>query len=496
MERHKLLRRQIRKYLKNIAWEEDPVLSSFIEKVNDSYLFFENDKQLLDHVFEAADKDYQEINKKLRIEQKVNEESINHLMNIIRASDDIPYTKGENDLVQISLYLERLSKKQEENRIQLKKAIKKANKAVRAKADFLSVMSHEIRSPLSIITGIIHVLLQEKHLQSQEENLQILKFTSGSLVSLVNDILDYSKIEAGKIELEEKAFDLCHLIRNITRAHQLKAEENGNQLEFSFPFDKAIYVYGDSTRLGQVITNLVSNAVKFTKNGRINLILNHIEQDKENTQLQICVKDSGIGIAANKQQLIFDAFSQANSTVTREFGGTGLGLSISQKLLQLMDSQLQLESKLGEGATFYFDLKLRTGPSFKPKNSRSIHELNLHQASILVVDDVKYNRILIEKLLANQNTRLDIAENGKEAINKVAENEYDLILMDIHMPVMDGIEATKHIRNMNVETPIIALTAADNSIRQKILDAGMNDFIPKPFSPDDFFEKIQKHILI
>lgn len=496
MERHKLLRRQIRKFLKNIDWEKDPVFSSFIEKVNDSYLFFEKNKKFLDHVFEAADKEYQEINEKLRIEKKVNEESINNLMKIIRASDELPYTEGENDLVQISLYLERLSKKQEESRLQLKKAIKKAKKAVRVKADFLSVMSHEIRSPLSIITGIIHVLLQEKHLQSQEENLQILKFTSGSLVSLINDILDYSKIEAGKIELEEKAFDLCHLIRNITRAHQLKAEENGSQLEFSFPFNQAIYLYGDSTRLGQVITNLVSNAVKFTKNGTINLSLNDIKQDKESTQLQISVKDSGIGIPTDKQQLIFEAFSQANSSVTREFGGTGLGLSISQKLLELMGSKLQLESKLDEGSTFYFDLKLPTAPSFKARNANNIHALNLNQAAILVVDDVKYNRMLIEKLLVNKNTRLDTAKNGKEAIDKVTNNEYDLILMDIHMPIMDGIEATKYIRKMKIDTPIVALTASDSSIRKNILDAGMIDFIPKPFSPDDFFEKIQKHILI
>lgn len=495
MELHKLLKRQIRKHLKNTNWETHPDFSEFMKVVSESYVFFEKDKELLEHVFEASDKEYQEINEKLQVEKGIQEQSIKNLRNIIDVSDDIPYTEEADDLIQISLYLERVSKIRKENGRKLKEATKQAKEAASAKSDFLSVMSHEIRSPLSIITGIVHVLLQENHLQSQEENLQILKFTSRGLVSLINDILDYSKIEAGKINLEEKAFDLCHLIRNITRAYHLKAAENGNQLQFSFPFTQAVYLYGDSIRLGQIITNLVSNAVKFTKNGTIDLKLDILKQNSQETELRLSVKDSGIGISAEQQNLIFDIFSQANSSITREFGGTGLGLSISQKLLQLMNSKLQLKSELGQGATFYFDLKLPTAPDFKGSTPKDIQNIDLHAAAILIVDDVKYNRLLVEKLLAKKNALLDTANNGQEAIEMILKQEYDLILMDIHMPVMDGIEATKRIRGMKIDTPIIALTATDNANRQDILNAGMNDFISKPFSPNEFFEKIQAYIL-
>lgn len=496
MEHHKLLKRQIRKYLKGVEWQTHSELAHFIENVDKAYKSFEKDKKLSQQAFDVADQEYREITTNLQNEKAIRDQSIANLMNIIQATDEVAYNDEEDNLLQISLHVKRLATLYAKNRVDLLKALEKSEDAAKAKADFLSVMSHEIRSPLGIIIGIIHVLLQENYLKEQEENLNILKITSNNLMMLVNDVLDYSKIEAGKLQLEEQYFDIKHLIRSIVRANHLKAQDRGNTIAYYYSDDEPFYVKGDSVRIGQIITNLVSNAIKFTKNGAVNVSLNLRNRAEQYAKFRISVQDTGIGIPQEKHQLIFDAFSQANTSTTRKFGGTGLGLSISQSLLQLMQSRLQLESEVGKGSKFFFNLELAYSEQAYLVDKKYVGIDDFQAARILVVDDVKYNRLLIGKLLKKKNVALDYAKNGQEAVHKTTENEYDLIFMDIQMPVMDGIEAAKHIRASAIHTPIIALTAMDNTERQSFLDAGMNDFIAKPFSPKNFYARIQRHIFL
>ncbi|SMD33680.1 PAS domain S-box-containing protein [Reichenbachiella faecimaris] len=383
------------------------------------------------------------------------------------------------------------------------KAKQEAIESAKAKENFLSTMSHEIRTPLNAILGVTNLLLMEELKKEHLEHLNLLKFSGENLLCLINDILDYNKIESGKVELEKAEFNLKEI---LTALKQSLAPEIGKKgLEMTFMYDETLpqRFIGDSVRITQIINNLLSNAIKFTDEGFIKLSVTQLEKRGEEVQVHFEVHDSGIGIEKANQSIIFENFEQASDDTTRKFGGTGLGLAISKKLLQLMDSQIELDSALGFGSIFSFDLILPIGNQKSPESNEkfvqpefdNLADLKIH---ILVAEDNRANQIVLEKFLVKWGIKMEFVENGRLALERSKTELYDLILMDLQMPEMDGYQATKAIRKLNSvyaqNLPIVALTAsALLHVRKKVKELGMTDYITKPFDPEELYKKILKY---
>lgn len=366
----------------------------------------------------------------------------------------------------------------------------------RAKDMFISVMTHEIRTPLNAVIGMSHLLQQGDPEPSQKENLDILKFSAENLMLLINDVLDFTKIETGNIELEKANVDLRDLVQSITGSMQFKTREKQIELSQKIDNDIPATVVGDRTRLSQILLNLVSNAVKFTENGEVTVELRVIEQNEHEARIRFAVTDTGIGIANNKLNTIFETFKQAEADTTRKYGGTGLGLAISKRLIELHDSRINVESQPGKGSTFWFAITFKKVDKDDNNNIKVETGLNIN---VLVVDDNQINRLLINKILTKWGATIDFAENGLQAVSKVETHKnFDVVLMDIHMPEMGGLEATQIIRSKPEsyfkQLPIIALTASmlTNQMGQ-ISEAGMNDYILKPFEPKTLFDKLSRY---
>lgn len=378
-----------------------------------------------------------------------------------------------------------------------------AEKASHAKAQFLSTITHELRTPLYAVTGLTHLLLEESPTENQKEHLNSLKFSGEYLLSLINNILDLNKLEARKVEMLESSFNLEKRISDVLVA--LKNSAEGKQTRLHLEFDPGIpkKLKGDPLKISQILINLVGNSIKFTENGDIWVRVKKLEQKENQILLRFEVEDTGEGISKEKQKAIFENFTQGSMQINRKFGGTGLGLSIVKNLLNLMDSNIHLESDLGKGSLFYFDLKFDAlEPATKAKKEQKNKEIPdplsndiMHNKRILVVEDNKINQMITRKILEKNKVICDVADNGTVAIDKVKDNHFDLILMDIHMPGISGIEATKEIRKFNEDIPIIALTAVtlDESLDEFYLN-GFNDIIPKPYKTEEFFQKINKYL--
>lgn len=376
----------------------------------------------------------------------------------------------------------------------LMEAKAKAEEDTRVKAEFLSTMSHEIRTPLNAIIGIGN-LIQETSLDDQQkEYARILQLSSSNLLDLINNILDLSKLEANKEKLEKRNFSLSQLVEVLLHSFKLRAEEKKIKLKVEYPQNLPENLLGDPVKLNQILTNLLANALKFTKAGFVKLIIAEIERSENEIALQFTVCDSGIGIPQDKLKIIFQEFTQASYEVNMEYGGTGLGLTISQKLLQMFESSLTVVSMEGKGSEFNFNLKFKISAKVAPAKNEISHSTELLAATgarILVVDDSSINLFVISRYLKNWGLHHDTVDSGKAAIKAVKENNYDIILMDLHMPLMSGFQAAIIIRKMNMKPSplIVAISASERGdVNLKMKRAGINHYIPKPFNPVDLQE--------
>ncbi len=499
MEYHSILEKQIRKFLSE-KHQSDNDLLNLLDSISKSYHAFDRDKKIADHAFEISEKEYQQVNSDLQAQDNIRKASIKKLKEAIRSLDPSvahDFEEKDDNLIKIINFLEEQIKKTKTLEIDLIFAKESAEKASKAKSDFLSIMSHEIRTPLNAIIGTNNLLHYQDPLPTQKELLSVMKISSENLLSLINDVLDFGKLEEGKIILAERDIHLKQFVKNLRAAHRFRAEERGNSLKLMYDEDIPEYVIGDDVRLGQILNNLISNAIKFTKKGTINIevLLNKIID--EEVYVDFAVIDTGIGISKDKQEMIFDRFTQANNNITREYGGSGLGLTIIKLLLQLQNSEIHLESEAGTGSKFFFTLrfgKSTTEHLAENKNQQINETPNLNNINILLVEDVEFNVMVAEKMLQNWNAKVVVACNGEVAVEKAKSKKYDIILMDLQMPVMDGYTATSLIRAFDTKTPIIALTASITmDIQGRAYEFGMNDCITKPFNPNDLFSIIRKY---
>ncbi|MCO5724843.1 tetratricopeptide repeat-containing hybrid sensor histidine kinase/response regulator [Robiginitalea marina] len=373
-----------------------------------------------------------------------------------------------------------------------------AVQAMEAKTNFLSTVSHELRTPLYAVTGLTHLLLEENPRNNQLEHLKALKFSGDYLLNFINDILQINKIDADKLEPLEVDTNLKKVLTDVVNSLQQSARDRNNQLILDYDPQIPAHLMSDPVKLSQVFMNLVGNALKFTRDGEVVIIAKLLEKSGDTANVYFEIRDNGIGIEKDRQANIFDSFEQGSIQINREYGGTGLGLTIVKSLLGLFGSQIQLESELGKGSSFFFELKMKCRDDLIDdipfEISREDYQYDgLH---LLVVEDNKINQVITRKMLNKKGISCDIANNGTEAIDLARNNDYDGILMDIHMPGISGVEATEEIRRFNPDTPIIALTAIslDDSL-EAFYAAGCNDVVTKPFKPDVFYEKIGEHMV-
>ena len=381
---------------------------------------------------------------------------------------------------------------------ELRKAKQLTEESSKAKELFLANMSHEIRTPMSGILGIAKLLSKTRLDEQQTQYINLVMASANSLLAIVNDVLDIEKIASGKFELEQIPFKLEEKVSTTVQSFQFKAEEKNIMLTFKSNVADDLVVMGDSSRLGQILNNLISNALKFTSNGEIFISISYARHEYKNVVIEFEVRDTGLGIKPDKLADIFKPFMQASSDTSRKFGGTGLGLSICKELIEMQGGKITVESEMGVGTCFTFYIPYAKGDaSMLVKEQGDFDFSSISSLKILVAEDYELNQFLIKHILDAWGCEILIVNNGREAVEQVAEQDFDLILMDIHMPEMDGITATRKIRAMDdpqkSQTPIIALTA--NALRGDHLNymqAGINECVTKPYTEEKLFNMIVK----
>jgi signal transduction histidine kinase/CheY-like chemotaxis protein len=495
------LNRQINKFLSEEIINDNPSIRKFIEAVNQSYQNYEKDAELFDQSIRLNDLEFYEINKKIQdqLEKKKSVQAeLIQTIKLLNTNNSTLELSAEDNLIELIQILHNEIKYKKESEEQLSISKINAEKANEAKSDFLSIMSHEIRTPLNAIIGLIYIMEKEHTLESFNENFDILKTSAQNLFLLLNNILDFNKIEAGKIDLEKVPFNFKDLVLEIVRSLEAKASENQNKIEVIIDDHFSANIVSDPLRISQIITNLILNAIKFTKKGLIQVKIDQINEINDHSVFKVEISDNGIGIDLEKFNSIFQKFSQADTKTSRQYGGSGLGLVITKNLLNLFYSSIELESKIGSGSKFSFVLNL---PIFHKKTelkndltSIDYQEQKLEGLKVLLVEDNLINVKIAEKILKQWDVIVDVALNGLLAVEKHKLNKYDIILMDLSMPIMDGYEATVLIRNTDSSIPIIALTASTSYLSlENAMQIGINEYITKPFNPRELNIKLSKY---
>ncbi len=395
----------------------------------------------------------------------------------------------------ISIIRDISERKQTEEK--LEKAKEEAEKASRTKSEFVANMSHEVRTPINGILGMINLTLLTHLTGEQRENLMAAKSCADSLLTIINDILDFSKMEAGKLTIENISFSIKELIEEILKYHSIRAKDKGLQLNYSFSSTLPEYLKGAPDRIGQVLNNFIGNAVRFTDRGEVKITVRSTVVSKKRAEVKFAVSDTGPGIASKDMSKLFRSFSQVDSSFTKTHNGTGLGLVISKKLVEMMGGKIWVESKKGEGSTFYFSIEMELGE--KP-DRRIIKNTIVTKAgkplNILLAENDSINQFVIARMLMEKGHSVDVACNGLEALELHERSSYDIILMDIHMPEMDGIEATQSIRKREGQenhTPIIAITAyALQGDRERFISLGMDEYISKPVDMEELYYTLDR----
>ena len=369
-----------------------------------------------------------------------------------------------------------------------------AIEASNAKSRFLSMMSHEIRTPLNAITGLSHILGDSNPREDQKQNIEALNYSGKILLNLLNNVLDFSKMESTKIELDPIPTNILVAVKQIKKIHESNCLRKSITMELEIEEELPV-VWLDIVRFNQVVNNLVTNAIKFTDKGSVTLKIVKLGESDGGVLIRTEIIDTGIGISEDQQEKIWEAFTQASSSTNRLYGGTGLGLPIVKSIVEAMGSTVKVESEVGIGSRFYFDLELKLASSqeLDQITQKKVHDLK--GKKILLVEDNQINVMVGRQILEKANLVVDVANDGLMAVDKVRDNNYDVLLMDIQMPVMDGYTASKEIRKFNTNVPILALSASVfQEVKDKMLESGMNGFIFKPFDPIDLLNKIEEII--
>lgn len=484
---HPLLKRQVKKYL-GLQEEIPEHLYNFLKSVNQSYLLYDSNRELVERAMRLSGEELFEKNAKLFEEAAVQRALINNIKDAIQTISPEQEIK-DDDILRIGEILTNTVKERKEFEKQLEEARENAEQSLETRKLFLANISHEIRTPINAISGMSGILADTDISDTQKQYVNAIQSSSKSLMVIVNDILDMSKLESGKFSADFIPFDIRSIVDPLYTSYLLRTDEKGISFSIDYPKDMPKWVFGDPTRLGQILNNLISNAIKFTDNGKVSLKITFERKGKLN---EFCfhVTDTGIGIDQEKLKTIFEFFSQEDNTITRRFGGTGLGLAISKSIAELLGGEIKVESEKNVGSTFKFSLAMPEAAE-QDKNS-TIAQSDLTGKNVLIVEDNELNRFLAVTILKKWNANIHIAENGEEAVSAVKNKEIDIVLMDIQMPIMDGVAASIAIRNeLNSSVPIIALTAnALESEKEKCWQAGMNEYITKPYNPQYLLEKI------
>jgi len=459
-----------------------------------------------EHLLEHKSRELYEANAKLREEFEQKDRVIKDLAELasnIRKNLGIDAIEesSDNPVFWVET-IQALIKEKQRFEQELKTAIEEANQANRAKSDFLANMSHEIRTPMNAIIGMSHLALKTELTDQQRNYVSKVNRSGEALLALLNDILDLSKIEAGKLELEVSDFALSRVFDDVHNMLHYRAEEKGLRFFIRVADDVPTCLRGDPLRFSQILINLASNAIKFTSEGEVGIDVSLKALSEKGCRIRVWVRDTGIGMTEEQQARLFSAYSQADSSTTREYGGTGLGLMITKRFAELMDGDVMIKSQLGKGSVFSVELdfqEAQTDVSMQAMDVQSYKESAAHLsgASILLVEDNEFNQEVAAELLQQHGIQVDIAENGEEAVIAVNKKRYDGVLMDCQMPVMDGYTATTMIREKydDNQLPILALTAnVTKADVKRAMDVGMNDFIAKPIDASQLLATMAKWV--
>ena len=365
--------------------------------------------------------------------------------------------------------------------------------AFKSRNEFLSTVSHELRTPLNAIIGITHLLIEDNPKKSQQNYLTSLQFSGEYLLDFINQILEVNKLESGRVEIENANFNIFDVLSKVEKALVEQAKTKNDKLLFEIDSDIPKNLIGDQVKLMQILMNLITNAIKFTDNGEVKVSVKLLSLNEHIAFIYFEVSDTGIGIAEDKQETVFESFSQGSVEINRKYGGTGLGLNIVKKLVEILGGKIKLESKIGQGTTFSFVLNFNLGSDIPIAKEKKYDPSKLANKKILLIEDNKINQMVISKMLEKKKMNCTIAETGEEGVEMAKNQNYDLILMDIHLPGISGTKATENIRTFDKNIPIVALTAISlDENREMLLSFGMNDVITKPFNPDDFYRIISE----